>query len=85
MSRLLVRAAVTVMAGSTAISQVPVPTVSEGIPYSAIAARVRLRRVRPVSQPGQSALAVTGYPPANRLPGNREPLSHSIAGVSHIK
>jgi hypothetical protein len=38
--------------------------------------RVRLRRVRAVSQPGQSALAVTGHPPVHRLPGHPEPLGH---------
>jgi hypothetical protein len=36
--------------------------------------RMRLRRVGTVSQPGQSALAVTGHPPVHRLPGHPEPL-----------
>ena len=36
--------------------------------------RVRLRRVRAVSQPVESALAVTGHPAVHRLAGHPEPL-----------
>ena len=35
-----------------------------------------LRSVRAVSQPGQSALPVTGHPPVHRLAGYPEPLCH---------
>jgi hypothetical protein len=38
--------------------------------------RVRLRRVRAVSQPFEPALPVTGHPPVHRLTGNPEPLGH---------
>ena len=36
--------------------------------------RMRLRRMRPVSQPVKTALAVTGHPPVHRLAGHPEAL-----------
>ena len=38
--------------------------------------RVRLRRMRPVSQAVNPAVPVTRHPPVHRLPGHPEPLSH---------
>jgi hypothetical protein len=40
-----------------------------GLDLGAQLPRVRLRRVRPVGQPGQPALAVTGHPAVHRLDG----------------